>query len=279
MPDPQIEGLASAPLPMPGARITSPSGWRQRGGGRTEWHEGADFRAAVGTPVLATRAGVVHAALHERTPGIHGYGNLVVLFHPQDGLYTGYAHLAEMLVERGDAVVPGAVIAATGVTSGGKWPRMCPHLHFAVRRPRQEARAPWPGAYPHPERAPWAHRSYWVDPIEYLRRFGLEPATRRGAGELRVRPNSAADAGGGRPVSATCPRRSPIVMAGAAVPQTSERELHVPPRSPPAPPRGATAVASRTDCEPEPVWPWLLISGGVGVGVAALAKALNGGRL
>ena len=244
MPDPTIEGYASAPLPMPGARITSASGWRDRPGGRREWHEGADLRAAVGTPVLATRAGVVHAALPEHTAGIRGYGNLVVLWHPQDGLYTGYAHLSDMLVERGAAVQPGTVIAATGVTSGGRHPGMCPHLHFAVRRPRSGGRAPWPGAYPHPERAPWAHRAYWVDPTEYLRRFGLEPATRRGAGELRVRPGSAADIGGGEPIRATCPMRSPVVMAGGRVLAPVERSLLLAPTSPSPPPSGGGADRS-----------------------------------
>lgn len=268
---------ASAPLPMPGARVTSPSGWRARPGGRREWHEGADLRAAVGTPVLATRAGVVHDALPETARGIRGYGNLVVLWHPQDGVYTAYAHLSEMLVARGDRVEAGAVIAATGVTSGGRHPRMCPHLHFAVRRPRSDGRAPWPGAYPHPERAPWAHRSYWVDPNEYLRGFGLEAATARGAGELRIRPSSAADAGGGRPYPPRCPRRSAVVLAGAELSPRgapAERPLAVAP-----PPEQGAAVppptrsSDRGGCPSEgSCWPFAMLVGAAGFTAAALAS-------
>lgn len=265
---------ACAPLPMPGARITSPSGWRDRPGGRREWHEGADLRAAVGTPVLATRAGVVHDALPETAPGIRGYGNLVVLWHPQDGVYTAYAHLSDMLVSRGDAVVAGTVIAASGVTSGGRHLGMCPHLHFAVRRPRSDGRAPWPGAYPHPERAPWAHRAYWVDPVDYLRGFGLEPATGRG-GELRVRPASAADAGGGQPHPARCAQRSRVVLAGAML---AERPLVLEPADPRARGSSAGPTSSRGGDAPprcdagRSCWPWAALAGGLALGAAALAS-------
>lgn len=270
-PNPQA---ASAPLPMPGARVTSPSGWRDRPGGRREWHEGADLRAAVGTPVLATRPGVVHDALPETARGIRGYGNLVVLWHPQDGVYTAYAHLSEMLVARGERVEAGTVIAATGVTSGGRHPRMCPHLHFAVRRPRSDGRAPWPGAYPHPERAPWAHRAYWVDPNAYLRGLGLEAATARGAGELRIRPSSAADAGGGRPYPPRCPPRSGVVLAGAELSPhgaPAERPLTVAP----PPERGAapTRSSDRGGCPGEgSCWPFAMLVGAAGFTAAVLAS-------
>lgn len=278
---------ASAPLPMPGARITSPSGWRDRGGGRREWHEGADLRAAVGTPVLAVRAGIVHDALPQDAPGFHGYGNIVVLWHPQDGVYTAYAHLSETLVVRGDAVVAGTVIAASGVTSGGRHLGMCPHLHFAVRRPRADGRAPWPGAYPHPERASAAHRTYWVDPVDYLRGFGLEPATQSGAGELRIRPASAADAGGGRPYPPRCPQSSPVVLAGARIDVPGgappERPLVLEP-SPAEPPSGGPSdgapnsapSSSPSSAAPPPsyagasCWPWVVLAGGLGLGAAAL---------
>ena len=274
---------ASAPLPMPGARVTSPPGWRQRGGGRREWHEGADLRAAVGTPVLAVRAGVVHDAMTEDTRGIRGYGNLVVLYHPQDGVYTAYAHLSEMLVRRGDPVMPGTVVAASGVSSGGRHPRMCPHLHFAVRRTLSDGRAPWPGAYPHPERAPWAHRAYWVDPIDYLRGLGLEPATARGAGALRIRPASAADAGGGQPVPPQCPPPlSPVVLAGAwgesapaerpfvVAPPPSPAPGHAPPSSAPAANPSSTAGVAPPCPAGSPCWPWALFAGGAALGTAAL---------
>ncbi len=194
---------ASSPVPMP-ALITSPAGFRTSGRtGRRTWHEGADFRAPLGTPVLAVRAGRVHAVFREedRRSRARGYGNLVVLYHRREAVYTAYAHLSQVLVAPELEVLAGTVLGASGASTNGRFPRMPAHLHFAARRPRRSGRAPWPGPYPNPDRHPALHREVWVDPAVFLARFGLETVGRRpGAGSLRIRPGSHADVGHGWPM-------------------------------------------------------------------------------
>ena len=85
-------------------------------------HEGVDFVAPIGTPVLATAAGVVVRAEYAGA-----YGNMVEVAHA-DGFVTRYAHLKTIQVkpqdvlERHDAV---GTLGNTGRTSG-------PHLHYEV---------------------------------------------------------------------------------------------------------------------------------------------------
>lgn len=204
---------ASPPLPMP-CRLMSAPGYRQSVQDRSRrlWHEGADFAAATGTPVLAVRPGFVDAVYGERDRRTQGYGNLVVLYHPDDAVYSAYAHLSETFVDAGVDVVPGTVLGAAGGTHGGRFPGMVPHLHLAMRRPRRTGRAPWPGAYPDPDRAPALHREVWIDPLAHLARFGLVIAR----GELVVRPGSPADCGHGTPVRPTLARRAPSGGGGGA---------------------------------------------------------------
>jgi murein DD-endopeptidase MepM/ murein hydrolase activator NlpD len=195
---------ASPPIPMP-AFITSPAGYRRSGRtGQRTWHEGADLRAPTGTPVLAVRPGRVYAIFRDedRRSRTRGYGNLVVLYHPREAVYTAYAHLSQILVAPELEVAAGTVLGASGATSNGRFPRMPPHLHFAIRRPRRTGAAPWPGPYPNPDRNPALHREVWVDPATFLARFGIETTGRRpGVGALRIRPGSHADAGLGWPAA------------------------------------------------------------------------------
>lgn len=110
--------------PVPGSSQLS-SGFGQRSdpfSGRARWHRGLDFRGKVGEPIAATAAGVV--SLSERHPD---FGNMVEINHGQ-GWVTRYAHLDAQLVEVGEHVEQGQLIAhmgrsgrATGV-----------HLHYEV---------------------------------------------------------------------------------------------------------------------------------------------------
>ena len=91
--------------------------------GRKSSHEGIDFIAPIGTPILAAAAGVVvDAKWHP------GYGNMVELEH-KDKTTTRYAHASRLLVEPGDIVRLGQKIALVG--SSGR--STGPHLHFEVR--------------------------------------------------------------------------------------------------------------------------------------------------
>ena len=78
---------------------------------------------AFGPPVSVGDA-VVEAA---STGGNGGYGHMVLLNH-EFGYKTRYAHLSKILVQPGERVVRGQIIAETGNTgiSSG------PHLHYEV---------------------------------------------------------------------------------------------------------------------------------------------------
>jgi hypothetical protein len=92
--------------------------------GRPARHEGLDFAAPVGTPILASGGGRVVAA------GPSGaYGNAVVIDHG-NGLATLYGHASRVFVRPGDLVMPQQAIAAVGSTGRSTGA----HLHFEVMR-------------------------------------------------------------------------------------------------------------------------------------------------
>lgn len=85
-------------------------------------HEGTDFTAAVGTPVVATAAGEVVQAHYSGA-----YGNLVELAHAE-GFVTRYAHLQSMAVQAGQMVRLGERLGSVGNTGRSTGP----HLHYEV---------------------------------------------------------------------------------------------------------------------------------------------------
>jgi murein DD-endopeptidase MepM/ murein hydrolase activator NlpD len=92
--------------------------------GKVAWHEGTDFPAAYGTPILATADGtVIRAAWDEE------YGYVVDLQH-KNAVVTRYAHAQELLVKPGDQVRQSQVIAKVGSTGRSTGP----HLHYEVLR-------------------------------------------------------------------------------------------------------------------------------------------------
>jgi len=118
---------AQLPTAMPissRAQLSSSYGWRKHPfHGDPSTHEGLDFAAPAGTPILAAAGGVVRTATRQ-----NGFGNLVELDHG-DGLITRYAHALVLLVKAGELVTRGQMIArvgSTGLSTGA-------HLHFEVR--------------------------------------------------------------------------------------------------------------------------------------------------
>ena len=93
--------------------------------GKIRMHRGMDFTGPVGTDIYATGDGVVIKAEYSA----YGYGKEVVIDHGY-GYETIYAHLNEILVERGDKVSRGEVIGSLGNTGRSTGP----HLHYEVRK-------------------------------------------------------------------------------------------------------------------------------------------------
>lgn len=91
--------------------------------GQHAMHDGVDFVANVGTPIVAAAGGVVVVSeLHSQ------YGNMVEVDHG-NGLSTRYAHASRVFVKQGQVVKRGQKIAEVGVTGRTTGP----HLHFEVR--------------------------------------------------------------------------------------------------------------------------------------------------
>lgn len=117
--------LVPSSLPVPAGVFSSEFGYRPDPfhGGRS-LHEGIDFTAAPGTPIVAAAAGVVIASEYHPQ-----YGNMIEIDHG-NGLMTRYGHCSRRLAKVGDVVMKGAVIAEVG--SSGR--ATGPHLHFEVRQ-------------------------------------------------------------------------------------------------------------------------------------------------
>lgn len=88
-------------------------------------HEGIDLLSPVGTEVLAPADGTVA----DSKRGKRGVGNVVVINHP-GGIQTVYQHLGEILVQPGQSVRRGTVIARVG--SSGR--SFAPHLHYEIHK-------------------------------------------------------------------------------------------------------------------------------------------------
>ncbi len=113
------------PLDVQGFVTRGHGGAGNDGGG--EAHQGVDIAVPLGTPVRAAGGATVEAA--GTNPD---YGLYVLLRHP-DGYETMYGHASRLLVQEGDTVSAGQVIALTG--SSGR--STAPHLHFEIRREGQ----------------------------------------------------------------------------------------------------------------------------------------------
>jgi murein DD-endopeptidase MepM/ murein hydrolase activator NlpD len=118
-----------APEPMSGnsfrwpvqGRIISEFGTKPDGG----HNDGINVAVPAGTSVKAAENGVVAYAGDE----LKGYGNLVLIRHSNNWV-SAYAHNEEILVQRGDQVRRGQVIAKAGRTGQVNQPQ----VHFELRK-------------------------------------------------------------------------------------------------------------------------------------------------
>ena len=111
-------------LPVLG-RLSSPFGSRPNKpvDGVGDFHNGTDIAAPCGQPVFAANGGKVVASGYQGS-----YGNWVLIDHG-NGIETGYAHNSQLLVDVGQLVVAGEIIALVGSTGASSG---C-HVHFETR--------------------------------------------------------------------------------------------------------------------------------------------------
>lgn len=129
------------PAPVTNPVITcefgTPGSWK------AGYHTGRDYRAAIGTPVRATRSGRVISV------GPAGdYGKLVVI--KSGGIEHRYAHLSSFATHDGDEVEAGELIGHSGDTGNTRGAhlhyeeRINPFGYFDHRKPLFDAHAPGP---------------------------------------------------------------------------------------------------------------------------------------
>ena len=91
---------------------------------RARMHEGLDYAAPSGTPILAAAEGEVI-----RTGTSASYGRFVEIQHPND-VTSFYAHMSRIGASEGQRVAAGEHIGDVGSTGRSTGP----HLHFEIRR-------------------------------------------------------------------------------------------------------------------------------------------------
>ncbi len=95
--------------------------------GVDKMHQGIDFPAPTGTPVLATAAGKVVKAYHGADSS--SYGNHILIWHDEE-YQTRYAHLSQLYVSVDQIVSEGDTIGFVGNTGRST----NAHLHYEVIR-------------------------------------------------------------------------------------------------------------------------------------------------
>ena len=103
--------------------LSSPFGYRDAPtSGASSYHQGVDLAAPAGTPIYATRSGVVTASTYGNAAGYY------VCINHGDGFSSIYMHMTNYVVYAGQAVSAGQLIGyvgKTGVATGN-------HLHFGI---------------------------------------------------------------------------------------------------------------------------------------------------
>jgi len=111
--------------PINGARLSSSFGMRKHPIlGFNKLHQGTDFAAPRGTPIMASGSGVI-----TRAQKYKGYGNYVSIRH-NSTYVTAYGHMSKFgrAIRKGVRVTQGQIIGyvgSTGMSTG-------PHLHYEV---------------------------------------------------------------------------------------------------------------------------------------------------
>lgn len=165
-------------------------------------------------PVMAIEPGIVERIGNDanRSDGLRGYGNAVVVRSDAGPFWVLYAHMDNLQVSAGQRVQAGQILGYMSNTTNGQFsplpgesrsawtarrtaetgraPRyMNPHLHMEVRTPREDGSSPFlPNPTPYPD-TPEAAR-YNIDPAQYLAQKGISFA---GRGAIEIVPGGEAD--------------------------------------------------------------------------------------
>jgi len=111
-------------VPIQYTMVSSPFGYRYHPiTGDWRMHYGVDLAAPTGTPIYASRSGVVTTTDYQEG----GAGNYVSINHG-DGYASIYMHMTHYIVSAGEQVTAGQVIGYCGSTGGSNGP----HLHFGI---------------------------------------------------------------------------------------------------------------------------------------------------
>lgn len=111
-------------VPSAGAWLIIPTTGKDWG--RLHGNNAVDIAGACGTPIYAAAAGTV--ILSDGIGWNFGYGKYIMIRHA-NGVVTVYGHASQLLVEQGQQVDQGQLIALMGTTGRSTG---C-HLHFEVR--------------------------------------------------------------------------------------------------------------------------------------------------
>jgi len=112
-------------IPPGRARISSPFGFRINPvTEELEFHNGVDMAFAYATPIVAIQKAVITSI------GYNDISGHFIRYRTTEGLVVGYAHLAQVLVQVGDIVEQGDVVALTGNSGRSTGP----HLHVSTWR-------------------------------------------------------------------------------------------------------------------------------------------------
>ena len=104
-------------------KMSSPFGYRKSPtAGASSYHQGVDLAGPEGTPIYASRSGVVTVAKYSNSAGYY------VTINHGDGFSSIYMHMLNFVVSAGSGVSAGQLIGymgSTGISTGS-------HLHFGI---------------------------------------------------------------------------------------------------------------------------------------------------
>ena len=89
-----------------------------------QFHDGIDIAVDENTEIAAVKSGIVTSCTNSDSYGIK------LEFKTDDGFDVFYAHLNKILVNEGDSISAGQIVALSGNTGDSTGP----HLHYGIHK-------------------------------------------------------------------------------------------------------------------------------------------------